>query len=283
VLEDAVRYATDRGALVVLAAGNAGSEDPNACHPTSGQCGGYPAYYATTNPGILSVGASDENDALYAFSNRGSWVRVAAPGCVRTTTHGGGYATACGTSIAAPLVAGIAGLLESWKPELTNLELKGAIESGATAVGGLGVATGRVDAYAALLAAGWAPPPPLVETSPAPESERAEPGRMAGPVLAGRATVGGVLRAAVRGAQRVAFQWQVRVLAGQRTTSSRGGARRVTWRWQDLAGARGPVLVLRPQLAGRAVRVVAVVRSGAGVVRLVSGPKTVVGPAAGAR
>jgi subtilisin family serine protease len=200
VLEDAVRYATDRGALVVLAAGNAGSEDPNACHPTSGQCGGYPAYYATTNPGILSVGASDENDALYAFSNRGSWVRVAAPGCVRTTTHGGGYATACGTSIAAPLVAGIAGLLESWKPELTNLELKGAIESGATAVGGLGVATGRVDAYAALLAAGWAPPPPLVETSPAPESERAEPGRMAGPVLAGRATVGGVLRAAVRGA-----------------------------------------------------------------------------------
>ena len=67
VLDDAIDYARTRGAVVVAAAGNYGDADET-----------YPA----ARPGVLSVGALAAPDAeqLAAFSSRGSWVKVAAPG-----------------------------------------------------------------------------------------------------------------------------------------------------------------------------------------------------------
>src|SRR5207249_2838968 len=93
----AVAYAIARDVVVVAAAGNAGTTTP---------------VYPGANTGVLSVAATDPNDALYYFSSRGStWVMVAAPGCDYATALGGGYnGNFCGTSAASPMVAGITAL-----------------------------------------------------------------------------------------------------------------------------------------------------------------------------
>jgi subtilisin family serine protease len=130
-LTAAAQYAWLRGVLVVAAAGNEG---------------GLTLDYPAALPNVLSVGASDSNDRLYAFSNQDAL--VAAPGENSTTARGGGYVSFLGTSSAAPVVSGIAGLAFSLAPQATPAEVERALES--TAVPIPGVATGRVDAYAAL-------------------------------------------------------------------------------------------------------------------------------------
>jgi subtilisin family serine protease len=139
VLADAVSYAEAHGVLVVAAAGNAGGTAPS-----------YPADY----PGVLSVAASDGNDARFGWSNYGSWVGVAAAGCVVTTTSNGGYGTACGTSFATPMTAGLAALILSVRPQATADQIEQAIDRTAVAVAGGYVAYGRIDAEAALASFG---------------------------------------------------------------------------------------------------------------------------------
>src|SRR5439155_517296 len=92
-LTAAAQYAWLHGALVVAAAGNESS-------PT--------VDYPAALPNVLSVAASDQSDRLYAFSNSGA--RVAAPGENSTTGRGSTYVSFLGTSSAAPVVSGIAGL-----------------------------------------------------------------------------------------------------------------------------------------------------------------------------
>ena len=90
------RSTTRPGAIVVAAAGNSGSDVRE-----------YPA--ADLVPGVLAVGASTAENTLAAFSTYGSWVRVAAPGeQVTSTLPGDAYACWSGTSMAAPLAAGVA-------------------------------------------------------------------------------------------------------------------------------------------------------------------------------
>ena len=162
----AIGYAAGRGVLVVIAAGNASSTDPSACGPSG--CGGYPAAYAAAEPAALSVAATGPDDALASFSNRGaSWVELAAPGCVHTTSRGGGTGPACGTSFAAPLVAGAAGLLLAHEPSLSASQLAAALTSAADRLPGLDVASGRLDAYAALRAVGYEGGPPASTVPPA--------------------------------------------------------------------------------------------------------------------
>jgi thermitase len=130
----AVKYAHDHGVVVVAAAGNEGNKA---------------RFYPASYPGVLSVAATNSNDNLYSWSTRGSWVRLAAPGCTWTTKRGGGWGSFCGTSASAPIVAGIAGLEIALKPDLSQSELEQTIIDTAvfvtSAIGG-----GRVDAYAAL-------------------------------------------------------------------------------------------------------------------------------------
>jgi subtilisin family serine protease len=151
-LAAAAQYAWLHGVLVVAAAGNEG---------------GLTLDYPAALPNVLSVGASDGNDRLYGFSN--SSARVAAPGENSTTARGGGYVSFLGTSSAAPVVSGIAALAFSLVPQATPAQVERALET--TAVPIPGVATGRVDAYAALHALAPEPPPP----APAPGAEPGQP------------------------------------------------------------------------------------------------------------
>jgi subtilisin family serine protease len=135
-LHSAVQYARNKGAVLVAAAGNSGVNSVN-----------YPAAYAE----VLGVAGTQSDDTLYSWSNYGTWVKVAAPGCDYTTLISGGYGSFCGTSAATPLVAGIAGLARSFQPTATPAQIEAAIESSAVK-GTANVACGRVDAAAALSA-----------------------------------------------------------------------------------------------------------------------------------
>jgi hypothetical protein len=145
-LSNAVAYARQHAAVVVAAAGN------NGCN-----CLQYPAAYT----GVISVGASTQSDALYSYSNYGSWVDLAAPGQNVTTMLADpvtgapyGYGPVGGTSIAAPVVAGIAGLLFSANSNATASDVTNALFTGVDPAYGNPVRYGRVDAYKALLTLG---------------------------------------------------------------------------------------------------------------------------------
>ena len=143
LLADAVAYAESRGVLVVAAAGNGDTSAPE-----------YPADY----PGVVSVAASDQEDARASYSNYGGWVQLAAPGCAVAQDVDSTFGVWCGTSIAAPVVAGIAGLALSDAPAASAAQVAGALAAKAAAVPGGYVAHGRVDAAGALQALGVALP-----------------------------------------------------------------------------------------------------------------------------
>ena len=153
VLASAVEYAQAHGVLVVAAAGNNGSSN---------------AFYPAAYPGVLSVAASDPNGQLYPWSDSGSWVDVAAPGCDVAPAMGGGFGNFCGTSASTPVVSGLAGLAFSFAPAATSARVEQAIESTAAPVGG--VQFGGVDAARMLQALGAtlrpAPPAPAPAATP---------------------------------------------------------------------------------------------------------------------
>jgi hypothetical protein len=148
-LRDAIERAGFRGVVVVCSAGNGGRN-----------IDGQPYYPASFNlPNLISVGATDANDNLTSWSNWGAArVTVAAPGTNTLTTRmGGDYHAVTGTSAAAPLVTGIAGLLRTAYPNLNAANTRASIMAGARQVAGLSgkVATGGVaHAAASLIKAG---------------------------------------------------------------------------------------------------------------------------------
>lgn len=152
-LEASIRRASAAGVVVVAAAGNEGTTTPQ-----------YPAAYAD----VLGVAATDENGGLAVYSSRGDWVKVAAPGCTPTTQLGGGFGSGCGTSGAAPVVAGIVGLMRAQAPFASLAQIEAALAEGAVPVGG--VRFGGVDALAALQRLGRPAPAlqPTVEGTPLP-------------------------------------------------------------------------------------------------------------------
>jgi subtilisin family serine protease len=137
-LADAVEYAVGKGVLLVAAAGNEGTSTPF-----------YPAAY----PAVVGVAGSTSSDGRYGWSNYGSWVQVAAPGCNVAPMLGGKYGTFCGTSSATPVVAGLAGLALSAKPSASAAEVEQAINKTVSPVGSM-VQYGRVNAAKTLSAFG---------------------------------------------------------------------------------------------------------------------------------
>lgn len=118
---DAIVYANSKGVLFVAAAGNDGANNDTV-----------PSYPASFDlPNIVSVAATDQNDALASFSNYGQTsVDLAAPGVnIYSTVPGGNIDSKQGTSMACPHVAGAAALLLSANPSYTPLQVKEALLS----------------------------------------------------------------------------------------------------------------------------------------------------------
>lgn len=105
VLQRAVDYAWNRGAVVFAAAMNDAS--------------GHPFFPAACDK-VVAVAATGLNNVRADFSNYGDWITLAADGTlVPTTTKGGGYASVNGTSYASPAAAGLAALLLLANPALS--------------------------------------------------------------------------------------------------------------------------------------------------------------------
>jgi len=140
-----------KGGIVIFAAGNDNIEN------------GAPANYSP----ILAVGAIGPDAKRASYSNFGSWVDICAPGgeasrfssdskyrsyilsCVSNST----YAFMCGTSMACPMVSGVAALVVSQfgGPGFTNTQLRNILEesSNKTIISSSDKIAGLVDAYAA--------------------------------------------------------------------------------------------------------------------------------------
>jgi subtilisin family serine protease len=135
-LEDAVRAASDAGALVVCAAGNGGRDiDAQPAFPA-----------AFPYPGIVSVAATRRDGTLSPLSNFGrTSVDIAASGeGILSTASTGGYERRSGTSMAAASVAGALALMSAAGPQLTAPQLRGEL-LGTARRGSLPVAAGSLD------------------------------------------------------------------------------------------------------------------------------------------
>lgn len=149
VLASAVRYAFEKGALLVAAAGNTAKLDNAKI---------YPAAFEQ----VMAVAATDESDEVPSFSQRHPYLDVSAPGvrivsCFWRGAGYGSYVSSSGTSDAAPHVSGLAALIWSVRPELTNVQVRAMIEDTADDLGPPGrdeeYGAGRINAQRALLAA----------------------------------------------------------------------------------------------------------------------------------
>jgi subtilisin family serine protease len=138
-------YSADRqrcdafgGAAVIAAAGNDASRRVRQ----------YPA--AEGAYGLLPVTASNAQRRLAPFANFGAWVDVAAPGDgITSAMVGGGWVTWSGTSMAAPLAAGVAALVKSQEPGLSAKDLVRRLERRSAALCGTDEQR-QIDAAAAL-------------------------------------------------------------------------------------------------------------------------------------
>jgi len=133
-----------RKAIVLVAAsGNAG---PNS-----------PPLYPAAEPAVIAVTATDADDNVFAASNRGSHIAVAAPGTdILHAAPNGTYRISSGTSLAAAHVSGIVALLLERQPDLTPDSVRNILFSTAVDLGPKGrddqFGAGRADAYRAVSA-----------------------------------------------------------------------------------------------------------------------------------
>jgi len=146
LLQDALQYARANGALPVAAAHNDGEESVR-----------YPAAY----PESVAVSALNESGGFAYYSNYGDPIDLTAPGSSVLSTYptdtdtgepGDDYVNFRGTSMATPVVAGVAGLVLSYDDTLSVDELETVLASTAVNVGlpEKKQGDGRVDAKAAL-------------------------------------------------------------------------------------------------------------------------------------
>jgi thermitase len=138
--QSACTYAINNGVLVVAAAGNHGGTQKS-----------YPAAY----PGVMAVANSTTDDSRNPGSAFGNWVHVAAPGTnILSTMLNSTYEENTGTSMASPLVAGIAALVDAKSNETMSVtQLFDAITNSCDPVPGNYTIFGRVNALQAVQAA----------------------------------------------------------------------------------------------------------------------------------
>lgn len=169
---EAIAYAWGKGAVVVAAAGNNNSVTPF-----------YPAALKEYN--VISVASSDNKDVKPYFSNFGSWVMLAAPGenifsTMPTYAYGMQstdplslrYDYLSGTSMSAPIVSGVAGLVWASQYGTSNASVRDRLLNNVDKIAGTGTywTYGRVDAAKAVGEAAQSSPSasaaPSVSTNP---------------------------------------------------------------------------------------------------------------------
>ncbi len=137
----AAQYAKNKGALVVVAAGNRQKDEQ---------------FTPTTS--MIPVSATDSTDTITTWSSWGDYVAMSAPGLnIWSTNRGGGYGAWWGTSVASPVTAGVVALMMSANPALKNTEVESLLFATTTDLGAKGrdpyYGHGRVNADAAVRAA----------------------------------------------------------------------------------------------------------------------------------
>jgi len=157
--QSVINYAWSKGCAVICAAANDGN---SVLH--------YPAAYNN----VYAVASSGSGDLKSGFSCYGTWVDITAPGeNIYSTVPFSGYGNMSGTSMATPLVAGLAGLMLSKNPYLTATQVENCISSSAANIYTVGsnsayapnqLGAGRIDAYQAMICASvTAGSPPTVD------------------------------------------------------------------------------------------------------------------------
>ena len=135
VFQKAINEAAEAGVTVVAAMGNDGTN-----------CLNYPAGYDN----VIGVVSVDRTNNRASGSSYGTWGDVAAPGAaVWSTTNNGSYGPKSGTSMASPVVAGVAALYKSVHPDATPAQITARLKATATR-GGSDLGAGIVNAAAAL-------------------------------------------------------------------------------------------------------------------------------------
>jgi len=124
-VEEAIKYAASKDVLMVHGAGNDGANiDKVHNFP-------YPVYETTglREPAWIEVGAISSSGDVAAFSNYGAkTVDVLAPGVkIFSTMPGGEYGNQNGTSMASPVVAGIAAIIRGYYPALKAAQVRQVI------------------------------------------------------------------------------------------------------------------------------------------------------------
>lgn len=137
-----IMYAYFLGAVIVAASGNSNDATVN-----------FPAAY----PHVISVSSTANNDTKATGTTYGQWIDVSAPGVnILSTAPGNAYAVLSGTSMASPLVAGLAALMKTYNPMLGPDQIKQCIKNNTdnidfmnpNFIGKLG--TGRINAFKAM-------------------------------------------------------------------------------------------------------------------------------------
>ncbi len=137
---DVMRYAHQNGVVLVAASGNSFASYEH-----------YPAAYEW----VISVGATNSGNSMWNQSNYGWWVDVAAPGVNILSTVNEGYGYKTGTSMACPIVAGIAALVMANEPGISPDEVRARLSSSTNPIYNVPddfVLNGQVSAYRAMLA-----------------------------------------------------------------------------------------------------------------------------------
>src|ERR1700761_2688090 len=126
-VDAAVKYAISKDVLLIHAAGNDGKDLDDPDNPN------YPNPYYGDSPGSadawITVGATGYNDdstLVASFSNYGKKsVDVFAPGVdIYSSIPGSKYTKESGTSMACPVVVGLAALIREYYPRLKAIEVK---------------------------------------------------------------------------------------------------------------------------------------------------------------
>jgi hypothetical protein len=143
LVERGVAGLAAKGIVMVAAAGNAGARSP--------------PLYPAANPNVIAVSATDAQDHLFAASNRGSHIAVAAPGVdIFLPAPDQKYQVTSGTSFSAAYVSALAALMLERNPALTPQELRAMLTRTARDLGSPGrddlFGAGEADALAAVKA-----------------------------------------------------------------------------------------------------------------------------------